>query len=892
MNENEPELGLGILLTTEYGRVEMLFPAADERRLFALESAPLKRVQFKAGDRIATHEGENRIIEAVREENGLLVYETKEGDIPEAQLSDQISVSSPEDRLLAGQVDEPDRFDLRLATLRYRGRIRRSPVRGYTGARISLIAHQLSIVAEVSGRLRPRVLLADEVGLGKTIEACLILHRLHLCGRADRILILLPESLVNQWFIEVMRRFNLMFSIYDEERCQATESGNNPFLDSQLVIVPVNFLAENPERAAQALEAEWDLLIVDEAHHLEWTPEHSSAKYNLVAALAAQTEGLLLLTATPQQLGAAGHFARLRLLDPDRYTDLDQFLEEQGHYEEVADLVDSIKDGKKLAKSDLSLLGKMSSEMKQSGEKLDSEASREALVNQLLDSFGTGRVLFRNRRASLEGFPERKAHLALLENGHRDTRIDWLMELLLELEDAKVLLICHSKLSVEKIAEGILNRRQLKLAQFHEGLTLLQRDRNAAFFAEEDGARILLCSEIGSEGRNFQFAHHLVLFDLPEDPELLEQRIGRLDRIGQTETIHIHVPHAEAKGEAVQVRFYHEGLDAFEKSLPGATEIVRECAQSLEACMKKADAKKMAALLKQAKEVRERVISKLERGQDRLLALNSARPGQAAACAKAIRAWDDDRAFETFVMELFETQGVQVEEYGGRCYKLSRGYHREELFASIPEDGQIVTFSREHALSREDQSLMGCDHPLIRGAMDSLLASEEGNAAFGVLEAGIDDDEEIILEVVHVLECVAPPALHADRFLPPTPVLSRIDHRLESLEESPFTADDLQAGHPHGLINKDAFRRELFPDMINRATEFADEKRVVLIKAARRSMTQHLNAEIDRLKALKKLNDHISQEEIEALITQRNELDAAIKTARLRCEAIRLVWKK
>jgi superfamily II DNA/RNA helicase len=62
---------------------------------------------------------------------------------------------------------------------------------------------------------------------------------------------------------------------------------------------------------------------------------------------------------------------------------------------------------------------------------------------------------------------------------------------------------------------------------FHEGFTLLQRDRNAAFFAEEDGARVLICSEIGSEGRNFQFAHHLVLFDLPENPELLEQRIGR-----------------------------------------------------------------------------------------------------------------------------------------------------------------------------------------------------------------------------------------------------------------------------------------------------------------------------------------------------------------------------
>jgi ATP-dependent helicase HepA len=85
---------------------------------------------------------------------------------------------------------------------------------------------------------------------------------------------------------------------------------------------------------------------------------------------------------------------------------------------------------------------------------------------------------------------------------------------------------------VEDLTEALLDRVDMKIAQFHEELSLLQRDRNAAYFSEEDGAQLLICSEIGSEGRNFQFAHHLVLFDLPENPELLEQRIGRLDRIG------------------------------------------------------------------------------------------------------------------------------------------------------------------------------------------------------------------------------------------------------------------------------------------------------------------------------------------------------------------------
>ena len=113
--------------------------------------------------------------------------------------------------------------------------------------------------------------------------------------------------------------------------CEAIEEHNpeaNPFLDSQLVITSVTFLANDPRRAAQAVEAGWDLLVVDEAHHLAWHPSDVSPEYALVESLAVKTPGLLLLTATPQQLGPEGHFARLRLLDPARYSDLAAFLAE------------------------------------------------------------------------------------------------------------------------------------------------------------------------------------------------------------------------------------------------------------------------------------------------------------------------------------------------------------------------------------------------------------------------------------------------------------------------------------------------------------------------------------------------------------------------------------
>ena len=276
------------------------------------------------------------------------IYETDEGEVLESDLSDSISFSKPEERLFGGKLDDHGDFDLRGEALRRRAEMRRSPVRGLAGARMDLIPHQLFIADEVANRPRPRVLLADQVGLGKTIEACLILHRLILTGRAERVLILVPEPLVHQWFVELLRRFQLSFSLYDEERCEAIEYGDpgcNPFLDSQWVLAAVDFLAGSEERAAQVLEAGWDVLVVDEAHHLEWSPEAAGPAYELVRGLAETTEGLLLLTATPQQLGPEGHFARLQLLDPDRYVDLQQYREETLHYEEVADVVEALAAG-------------------------------------------------------------------------------------------------------------------------------------------------------------------------------------------------------------------------------------------------------------------------------------------------------------------------------------------------------------------------------------------------------------------------------------------------------------------------------------------------------------------------------------------------------------------
>ena len=220
MSEREPELGLGVVASVDPAakRIGIEFPATREKRLYALGTPVLKRVQFRAGETVTTRDGAALTIDAVEETGGLLTYLCAGRRVREDAISDVTSVDLPQERLLAGQTDPGEVFDLRYRALQAQARFRQSDVRGFLGGRLELIPHQFYILQEVSARQIPRVLLADEVGLGKTIEACLILQRLLAVGKAKRVLILVPESLTHQWFVELLRRFNLWFSIYDEAR--------------------------------------------------------------------------------------------------------------------------------------------------------------------------------------------------------------------------------------------------------------------------------------------------------------------------------------------------------------------------------------------------------------------------------------------------------------------------------------------------------------------------------------------------------------------------------------------------------------------------------------------------------------------------------------------------
>src|SRR5262249_34792390 len=231
--------------------------------------------------------------------------------------------------------------------------------------------------------------------------AGLIFHRLYVTGQVQRVLIAAPSQLVHQWLVELYRRFNHMFAVLDEDLCRAEEKGDtskNPFVSRQLILCAVDFLSASPRRVEQALAAGVDLLIVDEAHHLQWTPEKVSPEYLAVEKLAAASERVLLLTATPIQLGQAGHFARLRLLDPERFSDLEAYLAETRRYEAIAALADALLSSehplpeaaeglRRAFPADAPLHARIAGYL--AGE----PGARDQLVRDLVDRHGTGRMM-------------------------------------------------------------------------------------------------------------------------------------------------------------------------------------------------------------------------------------------------------------------------------------------------------------------------------------------------------------------------------------------------------------------------------------------------------------------------------------------------------------------
>ncbi|MFN3578981.1 MAG: RNA polymerase-associated protein RapA [Pseudomonas sp.] len=933
VSDSESELGLGTLLTQEDRLLVMLFPASGETRHYALRNAPLTRVRFSPGDTISHHEGWTLTVSAVREENGLLVYsglrdDGSDAEFAETMLDNFIQFRLASDRLFASQIDPLPWFSLRYESLRHYCSLQQSPLLGLAGVRTQPIAHQLHIARDVADRIAPRVLLADEVGLGKTIEAGLIIHRQLQTGRVRRVLVVVPENLQHQWLVEMRRRFNLRFALFNIDRCQGAE--DNPFEEEQLALVALEFLLDNPF-ARQCLQAsDWDMLVVDEAHHLVWHEDQPSNEYQLVEELAQRIPSVLLLTATPEQLGQASHFARLRLLDPDRFHDLEAFREETGRFRPVAEAVQSLLDEQTLAPAEEQAIAQwlgdsatpLLEQLRTTGEV--SQEARDSLVRQLLDRHGTGRVLYRNTRAAIADFPKRQLHpypmpcpdqyqdlegrtalypevsLQSQPGGSEsawwqaDPRVEWLIDTLKMLKRSKVLVICAHAETAMDLDDALRVLSGIPATVFHQGMGIVERDRAAAFFAEEEfGAQVMICSEIGSEGRNFQFAHHLVMFDLPTHPDLLEQRIGRLDRIGQQQRIQLHVPYIEGTAQERLFTWYHQALNAFEATCPTGNAIQHEYGARLLQQLDHPQQKAWEELLLEAKASRLALEQEMHAGRDRLLEIHSRGHGDAEAMISRIERQDNDPQLAIYMERLFDVFGIDSEDHSDNALVLRPG--ERMLDAGFPlgdEEGVTITYDRDTALTREDMQFITWEHPMLQGGMDLVLSGSMGNSAVALLKNKGLKPGTLLLECLFVSEAIAPRALQLQRYLPPTPVRCLLDVSGNNLAAKvAFETLDAQLDSlPRHVASKVAkSQREQVESMLDQAEKLADVQHRTLVEEASRRFARDLDEEIQRLEALRQVNPLVRAEEIDTLVRHRELGMAQLEQAKVRLDAIRVL---
>ncbi|MEE8303684.1 MAG: RNA polymerase-associated protein RapA, partial [Candidatus Tectomicrobia bacterium] len=380
------------------------------------------------------------------------------------------------------------------------------------------------------------------------------------------------------------------------------------------------------------------------------------------------------------------------------------------------------------------------------------------------------------------------------------------------------------------------------------------------------------------------------------NPDVLEQRIGRLDCIGQEHTVYIHVPYIENSDEAFWLRWYHEGMDAFEHTCSIGPAVLHslhaEYGKPLTVLAQEPE--KADSLIDRTRALRRAKRALLEHGRDRLLELNSCRPRPAHALCEQIAAVDADVALRHFIEHTCDCYGVHFEAHSRDCWIVQPSDHMYiEHFPGLPDVACMLTTSRDIAVRREDVQFLSWDHPLVRGALDLILHSGEGKATFGALHLASLAAGLVLVEAVFRLACTADAKLNAQRYLPPTLIRVLIDahgqdraaeYDLETLSQAlepvpRHRARQLLEAH-HGEIRQH----------IAVAAACADQQLPPWRERSVAHMRTELGAEWRRLAALARVNPSIRPDELQALQDEMTQLNEALLQSRVQMEALRVIF--
>ncbi|WP_312263158.1 helicase-related protein [Candidatus Igneacidithiobacillus taiwanensis] len=588
--------------------------------------------------------------EAVGSDAVTVYYKTADGTLRERML-----FRSDEDRLSLAEVGRPWSFDapgsdFQLVTEAYRIHLAHlfDPMMAVHTSNVEPLPHQITAVYEAMLPRQPlRFVLADDPGAGKTIMAGLYIRELLMRADAQRVLIVAPGSLVEQWQDELFEKFGLSFLLFSREQVEQSRSGN-PFDDHELLIARVDQLARSEDLLEKLRYSHWDLVVVDEAHKLSASyfgnKISKTKRFQLGELLGSITRHFLLMTATPHNGKEEDFQLFLSLLDADRFYGK---FRDGAHKVDVSDLMrrmikeDLLKfDGTplfperraytvnyQLSDAEAALYAAVTEYVKTEFAKADElvdggrkgtvgfalttlqrrlASSPEAIYQSLkrrrhklkrrveeeklgqrgralaetlagLGNAGVPEDIWESADAmspdDYENFEEAvvdqataartiqelEAEIALLESleeqarqvvySGQDRKWDELSRLLQdtpEMRDAdgrqrKLILFTEHRDTLNYLAEkirGLLGQADA-VVMIHGGVKREERRKVQELFRNDPAVRVLLATDAAGEGVNLQNANLMVNYDLPWNPNRLEQRFGRIHRIGQTEVCHL-----------------------------------------------------------------------------------------------------------------------------------------------------------------------------------------------------------------------------------------------------------------------------------------------------------------------------------------------------------------
>lgn len=662
-----PELGVGVVRSIEGRFLTVYFPAVERELTLAAEGADLVRLILPSGVRARLIESGEEVEIARSEDHHYVLVDGRRVD--DAELWPLEPTDSPIERLATQHLDPPATFRNRVDGLRLQALREAGGLGSFLGGRIELFPHQLHTALRAVEQDPVRWLLADEVGLGKTIEACLIVSALLRTGRTRGALIIAPSTLTVQWLGELYRKFHQVFVLLDHNRIESVErdfgEGVNPFDVHPFGVISMEMLGSDRRLSRLATEVELELVVVDEAHRL--TQERFG---DSVAPLVSKARHALLLTATPLQADRRGFYHLLSLLHAESFSSFEVFNREVDRGEATLQCTSAV------------------------------------------------------RRTDLGGLPPRKSTAIDLppavEDVSSDPRARWIADHVrtwLERRE-KALVFVTERETLQALRNFLETTTRTRMTVFHEGLSAARRDIEVASFRESN-APVLLCSEAGAEGRNFQFCDRMIHYDLPWDPIVLEQRIGRLDRIGRTRDVEIiYFRHDTVHPDVARL---YEQLDLFTRPSAGLDAALAEVRPALEAAAlgeAPLDAAALVAKVNQAREAQTRDVP-------RVFYRDAYDPSRDAEILALVPPDLELRA-RKFCVDAALQLGLRVVEKGGRVlYYIELGPQATvDSLPGVPGGSRYLgTFDRLEAIRKDEVEFFASGHPLVEGL---LLEMEDG----------------------------------------------------------------------------------------------------------------------------------------------------------------------